>query len=168
MTKGKREVARVAKVLVLHGPNLNRLGKREPEVYGRMTLEELDERLRRLGSRWGMEVTCFQSNIEGELIDRIHSAEDEFDYIILNPGAYTHYSYALRDAIASVRIPVLEVHLSNVHAREPFRHTSVTAPVCRGQVSGFGALSYEMALYAVRRWEETRTDAGGETDASKD
>jgi 3-dehydroquinate dehydratase-2 len=139
------------KVLVLHGPNLNRLGKREPEVYGHTGLEELNGRLIRLGSEWGLEVTAFQSNVEGELIDRIHQAEGVFNYIIFNPGAYTHYSIALRDAIASVQIPVLEVHLSNIHAREAFRHTSVTAPVCIGQISGFGPLSYEMALWAISR-----------------
>ncbi|WP_124727194.1 type II 3-dehydroquinate dehydratase [Staphylospora marina] len=155
----------MAKVLVLHGPNLNRLGTREPDVYGRITLEELDDRLKRLGREWGLEVTCFQSNVEGELIDRIHAAEDEFDYIILNPGAYTHYSYAIRDAIASVRVPVMEVHLSNVHAREPFRRVSVTAPVCRGQIGGFGILSYEMALYAVQRWVKQSSEPGGEVDA---
>jgi 3-dehydroquinate dehydratase-2 len=145
-------VTQVTKVLILHGPNLNLLGKREKDVYGSASLDEINGQLVRKGKEWGLEVTCFQSNIEGELINQIHRAEGEFDYIILNPGAYTHYSYALRDAIASVNVPVLEVHLSNIHAREEFRHKSVTAPVCRGQIVGFGPLSYELALSAVREW----------------
>jgi len=139
------------KVLVLHGPNLNRLGKREAHVYGTMTLPELNRRLTEKGVGWGLEVFCKQSNHEGDLIDALHQAEDEFDYIIFNPGAYTHYSYALLDAIRSIEIPVIEVHLSNIHARESFRQTSVTAPACKGQVVGFGPLSYEMALYAIAR-----------------
>jgi 3-dehydroquinate dehydratase II len=138
------------KILVLHGPNLNRLGKRETSLYGSVPLAELNERLMRIGHRWEMEVTCMQSNSEGELIDAIHRAEEEFAYIILNPGAYTHYSYALRDAIAAVAIPVLEVHISNIHARESFRSTSVTAAVSRGQIVGFGLLSYELAMMAIR------------------
>ncbi|MBA4494960.1 type II 3-dehydroquinate dehydratase [Paenactinomyces guangxiensis] len=146
------------KVLVLHGPNLNRLGKRETDIYGQMTLEKLNERLVSKGREWGIEVQCAQSNIEGELIDFIHQAEGEFDYIILNPGAFTHYSYALRDGIASVDIPVVEVHLSNVHSRESFRHTSVTAPVCRGQIVGFGTLSYELALAAISAWVQGSAD----------
>ena len=150
--EGKRGGDRVAKVLVLHGPNLNLLGKREKQVYGQTRLEEINERLILKGKEWGLEVDCFQSNIEGELINQIHGAENRFDYIIFNPGAYTHYSYALRDAIASVDVPVVEVHLSNIHAREDFRHTSVTAPVCRGQSVGFGPLSYELALLAIRQW----------------
>lgn len=148
----------MVKVLVLHGPNLNRLGKRETDVYGKVTLDEINERLVLKGKEWGLHVSFAQSNIEGELIDYIHSAEGEFDYIILNPGAYTHYSYALRDAIASVEVPVFEVHLSNIHAREPFRHTSVTAPVCRGQIAGFGPLSYELALAAIHGLAEGEAD----------
>lgn len=144
------------KVLVLHGPNLNRLGKREPSVYGEMTLAELNERLVQLGESWDLAVECRQSNVEGELITTIHQAEEAFSYIIFNPGAYTHYSYALRDAIASVSIPVIEVHLSNIHARESFRHTSVIAPVCRGQITGLGPLSYELALRAIKEWTQIK------------
>ncbi|PTX53907.1 3-dehydroquinate dehydratase [Melghirimyces profundicolus] len=137
------------KVLILHGPNLNRLGKREPEIYGTETLERLDARLRTKGEELGLKVETFQSNHEGDLIDRIHGAEGEYDVLILNAGAFTHYSYALRDAIASVEVPVIEVHMSNVHNREPFRGVSVIAPVTRGQISGFGVVSYELALTAA-------------------
>jgi 3-dehydroquinate dehydratase II len=137
------------KVLVLHGPNLNQLGKREPNVYGRQTLAELNRRLVDLGRDWGLEVETFQSNHEGELIDRIHAAEGRFDHLIINPGALTHYSYALRDALASVEVPAIEVHLSNIHNREAFRAHSVTAPVAAGQIVGFGFLSYELALRVV-------------------
>lgn len=137
------------KVLVLHGPNLNQLGKREPNVYGRQTLAELNRRLVDLGRDWGLEVETFQSNHEGELIDRIHAAEGRFDHLIINPGALTHYSYALRDALASVEVPAIEVHLSNIHNREAFRAHSVTAPVVAGQIVGFGFLSYELALRVV-------------------
>lgn len=139
------------KVLVLHGPNLNRLGKREADIYGLITLQELNEHLMKLGGKWGIQVICKQSNYEGELIDALHLAEGEFDYIIFNPGAFTHYSYALYDAIRAIDTPVLEVHLSNIYQRETFRHTSVTAPATKGQVVGFGPLSYEMALYAIAR-----------------
>jgi 3-dehydroquinate dehydratase II len=137
------------KILVLHGPNLNRLGKRETHIYGSITLADINERLICTGRGLGMEVTCAQSNIEGELMDALHQAEGKFDYIILNPGAYTHYSYALRDAIASIDVPVLEVHMSNIYARESFRSTSVTASVSRGQIVGFGFLSYELAMMAI-------------------
>ncbi|SFJ31753.1 type II 3-dehydroquinate dehydratase [Thermoflavimicrobium dichotomicum] len=138
-------------VLVLHGPNLNRLGKREPSIYGTGTLEELNQQLVELGTELGLNVTCFQSNAEGELIDQLHMAEGKYDYIILNPGAYTHYSYAIRDAITSIDVPVIEVHLSNIHAREPFRSTSVTAPVTAGQIVGLGFIGYELALMAIQR-----------------
>jgi 3-dehydroquinate dehydratase II len=137
-------------VLVLHGPNLNCLGKREQAVYGRTTLEDINAGLIRKGEEWGLRVACYQSNIEGELIDQLHLAEGNFDYIVFNPGAYTHYSYALRDAIAAIDVPVIEVHMTNIHARESFRHTSVTAPVTCGQIVGFGALSYELALAAIK------------------
>ncbi|MBN2909881.1 type II 3-dehydroquinate dehydratase [Polycladomyces sp. WAk] len=137
------------KVLVLHGPNLNRLGKREPGVYGRKTLAELNRRLEEMGRAWGLKVETFQSNHEGELIDRIHAADGTFDHLIINPGALTHYSYALRDALASVEVPAIEVHLSNIHNREAFRAHSVTAPAAVGQIAGLGFLSYELALRAV-------------------
>lgn len=139
------------KVFVLHGPNLNRLGKREADIYGSITLQELNQHLIKVGEKWGLEVICKQSNHEGDLIDALHQADDEFDYIIFNPGAYTHYSYALLDAIRAIETPVIEVHLSNIHQRETFRHTSVTASASKGQVVGFGPLSYEMALYAIVR-----------------
>jgi 3-dehydroquinate dehydratase II len=139
----------VVRILILNGPNLNRLGKREPDIYGRVTLEELNARIQNQAKAWGMEVEILQSNHEGVLIDAIHAAEGTFDYIIINPGAFTHYSYAIRDALASVDVPFIEVHLSNVHARESFRSRSVTAPISDGQVVGFGPLGYELALYAV-------------------
>lgn len=138
------------KVLVLHGPNLNLLGKREPGVYGHTTLAGINQHLSDLGAQWNITVDAYQSNIEGELINQIHAAEDTYHAIIFNPGAFTHYSIALRDAVASITIPVYEVHLSNVYAREAFRHHSVIAPVAKGQISGFGVQSYEMALYAVK------------------
>lgn len=139
----------MGRILVLNGPNLNLLGKREPDIYGRVTLDELNERIRSRARAWGLEVECFQSNHEGDLIDRIHAAEGSFDYIIINPGAFTHYSYAIRDALASVDVPFIEVHLSNVHARESFRSHSVTAPISSGQIVGFGPIGYELALYAA-------------------
>lgn len=147
------------KVLILHGPNLNRLGKREIAVYGNMGLEELNQRLEYMGQQWRMEIVCLQRNGEGELIDLIHGAEGNYDFLIFNPGAYAHYSYAIRDAIASINVPVLEVHLSNIHARESFREKSIIAPVCQGQVSGFGPLSYELALTAIR--SKTQGDQKG-------
>lgn len=160
--KNRLEIAlgggRVANVLVLHGPNLNRLGKREVTIYGQTTLDEINERLIRKGEEWGLRVACYQSNIEGELIDQLHHAEGNYDYIIFNPGAYTHYSYALRDAIAAIDVPVIEVHMSNIHTRESFRHTSVTAPVSLGQIMGFGSLSYELALAVIREMMNQNMD----------
>lgn len=137
------------KLLVMNGPNLNRLGKREPEIYGYETLADIEERLQEVAEQNGVKLTFFQSNTEGFLIDRIHEAADEgIDGIIFNPGAYTHYSIALRDAIASVGIDTIEVHISNIHNRESFRQESVIAPVCIGQLTGFGTNGYTLALNA--------------------
>ena len=136
-------------ILVLHGPNLNLLGQREPEVYGHTTLVEIDARLSALAKERGADLRALQSNHQGALIDAIHGAMSWADGILINPAAYTHTSVALRDAIAGSGLPAVEVHLSNVHAREPFRHTSLTAPVCLGQISGFGPYSYELGLLAL-------------------
>ncbi len=137
------------KILVLNGPNLNLTGLREPTHYGSATLDEINSALSEAASSLGIDTVFFQSNHEGDIIDYIHSAKDNFDGIILNAGAYTHYSYAIRDAIAAVEVPTVEVHMSNVHAREEFRHTSVIAPVCIGSIAGFGSFSYHLALAAL-------------------
>lgn len=137
----------LTRVLVLHGPNLNLLGQREPDVYGQQTLGDINEDLSFFARELGAEIEAFQSNHEGDLIDKIHSAtNDGFAGIIINPGGLTHTSIALRDAVASIDLPVIEAHLSNIHARESFRHHSYVAGVAVGQVAGFGATSYQLAL----------------------
>ena len=139
------------KVLVLHGPNLNLLGSREPDVYGTLTLDSLNERLMTLGHELSIDVECVQSNHEGAILDALHQTQAQA--VVLNAGAWTHYSYALRDAIAAISRPVIEVHLSNTAARaESWRHQSVIAPVCAGSIAGFGTMSYELALRAAAEY----------------
>ncbi|HET9258913.1 MAG TPA: type II 3-dehydroquinate dehydratase [Acidimicrobiia bacterium] len=141
----------MTRILLINGPNLNLLGVREPEVYGSETLQDIVDAVRSYASDRGVELTDFQSNSEGALVTAIQEARTEVDGIVLNPGAYTHYSIAMRDAIAGIGLPVIETHLSNVHAREAFRRESVLAPVCLGVVAGFGRNSYFVALDAMLR-----------------
>jgi 3-dehydroquinate dehydratase-2 len=133
-------------ILVINGPNLNLLGRREPGIYGAASLEEINDRLTAVAANLGVKVDFFQSNHEGALVDAIHNAFDCYQGLIINPAAYTHTSVAIRDAIAAVGLPTVEVHLSNVYSREEFRHKSLTAPVVLGQIAGFGATGYELAL----------------------
>jgi 3-dehydroquinate dehydratase-2 len=137
------------KILFLNGPNLNLVGQREPEIYGRQTLAEIEQAVRAKAAKLGAEIDFRQSNLEGELVDWIQQAKGKFDVIVLNAAAYTHTSLALRDAVSAVGIPTIEVHLSNIHAREEIRHKSMIAPVCRGQILGFGPHSYILALEAA-------------------
>lgn len=138
------------KILVIHGPNLDLLGKREPEVYGKTTLTQINNKLKLMAKKYKAALDIFHSNHEGDIVDRIGKAKKEkVNAIIINPAAYTHTSVAIRDAIAACGIPAIEVHLSNIYAREEFRHTSLIAPVCKGQISGFGPLSYSLALAAA-------------------
>jgi 3-dehydroquinate dehydratase-2 len=137
------------RVLVLHGPNLNLLGERQPEIYGTQTLAELNATIADDAKKLGLEVRCEQYSSEGQIIDALHAARGAYAGVVINPGAYAHYSYAIADAIAAIGIPVVEVHLSNIAAREPFRRTSVTAAACRGSVSGLGARGYALALRAL-------------------
>jgi len=137
------------RILVIHGPNLNLLGTREPEVYGKVTLEEINKQLSGLAGELGVELEAFQSSHEGDIVDKIGQARKSFDAILINPAAYTHTSVAIRDAVAACGLPAVEVHLSNIYGREEFRHKSLIAPVCRGQISGFGLESYLLALRAA-------------------
>jgi len=139
----------VPRILAINGPNLNLLGEREPGVYGKTTLGEICRRLEEKAGEQGVELVCYQSNHEGEIIDLLHRERAAVDVVIINPGALTHYSFALRDAVAAIGVPTIEVHLSNIHAREEFRQNSVIAPVAVGQISGFGPLSYFLALEAA-------------------
>ena len=139
----------MTRVLVLNGPNLNLLGVREPGVYGAQTLADIEAQVTELAAAWDCEIRFTQSNHEGELIDALHAAMGDCDAVVFNPGAYTHTSYALRDAVSSIGLPVVEIHLSNVAARESFRRQSVIAPACVGQISGFGVNSYLLGLKAA-------------------
>jgi len=137
------------RVIVINGPNLNLLGTRETDVYGTVTLAEIAAAVVEEADRLGLDVDFIQTNHEGEIIDKLHESRGKYDLVILNPGAYTHYSIAIRDAVKAVELPCIEVHLSNIHSREEFRSKSVIAPVCVGQISGFGANSYIIALKAA-------------------
>lgn len=139
----------IKKILVIHGPNLNLLGEREPDVYGNNGIDTLNSNIIDHANEQGLECEIFQSNHEGAIIDKLHSARKNFDGVIINAGAYTHYSYAIRDAISAIKIPCIEVHISNVDARDAFRANSVIAPVCKGSISGFGFGSYYLAIQAL-------------------
>lgn len=139
----------MSKILILHGPNLNLLGTREPDIYGHTTLKDINNTLTQQAQQNGYTCHCHQSNHEGVLIDQLHQARPWAAGILINPGALTHYSYALRDAITAIALPTVEVHLSNIHARETFRHHSVLAPICLGQITGFGTQSYTLGLQAL-------------------
>lgn len=137
------------RVLVIHGPNLNLLGEREPEIYGKQSLADIDASIAALARELACEARCVQHNSEGAIIDELHAARSQYDAVVINPGAYTHYSYAIADAVAAIGIPVIEAHLSNIAAREEFRRTSVIARACAGTIAGFGADSYQLALRAA-------------------
>ena len=145
------------KVLVLHGVNLNMFGKRDPTQYGTITLKEIDEKINALASELGFAAECYQTNHEGEMVERIHRAHEErVDAVVINAGAWTHYSYALMDALAILKVPIVEVHMSHVHAREQFRHYSVVAPLAQGQITGFGVNSYLLGVRAA--WDLIRNN----------
>jgi 3-dehydroquinate dehydratase-2 len=137
------------KILVIHGPNLNLLGKRQVDIYGALTLDEINGSLSKLAAELGFEITAVQLNGEGEIVQQLHDAKGAFSAIVINPGAFTHYSIAIRDAIAAASVPAIEVHISNIYSREEFRHKSVIAPVAAGQISGFGLQSYLLGLRAA-------------------
>lgn len=134
------------KILIINGPNINLLGTREPEIYGTLTLDKINEELLAFANKLGVEIETYQSNIEGEIVDKIQWAKDNCDGIVINPAAYTHTSVAIRDAISAVALPAVEVHISNIHSREEFRKHSFIAPVCIGQIAGFGLDSYKLGL----------------------
>ncbi len=144
----------ILRVLVLNGPNLNLLGTRKPEIYGTTTLADIEQMMRQRAEELGIEMDFMQSNYEGELVEQIQKAKGRYQYLILNAAAYTHTSIAIRDAIEAVELPTIEIHLSNIHAREEFRHNSLIAPVCVGQICGFGAKSYLLALHYVAEMEK--------------
>ncbi|MGQ9523879.1 MAG: type II 3-dehydroquinate dehydratase [Armatimonadota bacterium] len=146
------------RVLVIHGPNLNLLGQREPQVYGQESLDALNSRIAQTAKDLGIEVRVVQSNSEGAIIDALQDAANWANGIVINPGAYTHYSIAIRDCLAAIRLPAIEVHLSNIYAREPFRHHSVIAPVVVGQISGLGAHGYLLALRAIKAIVEEKRE----------
>jgi 3-dehydroquinate dehydratase-2 len=137
------------KIVVIQGPNLNMLGHREQNIYGPMKLEDIHKQMQNFAQQNGVEIEFFQSNLEGEIVDRVQECMGEANGIIINPAAYTHTSIAIRDAISAVQIPTVEVHLSNIYAREEFRHKSLIAPVCAGQIAGFGPFGYHMAMIAI-------------------
>lgn len=145
-------------ILVIHGPNLNLIGTREPGIYGKQTIESINRQIVTLANSLGLQCEVMQSNYEGAIIDAIQQSVEQYDGIILNAGAYTHYSYAIRDAIAAVKTPVVEVHLSNIHAREAFRENSVISAVCAGSIIGFGADSYLLAVHALKMMIEGSND----------
>ena len=142
-------MSKTIKILVIHGPNLNLLGSREPDVYGKLSIETINQNLQNLAKTLGISLEIFQSNHEGEIVTKIQEAKEDCSAIVMNPAAYTHTSVAIRDAVSAVSIPTIEVHLSNIYAREKFRHESLIAPVAVGQISGFGAKSYELGLLAA-------------------
>lgn len=144
----------MVRICLIHGPNLNLLGSREPEFYGRDAFDEINRKIKSQAQSMDMEVKIIQSNHEGEIIDALHEAREWADAVIINPAAYSHYSYAIRDAITAVRLPTVEVHMSNIHSREEFRHTSVVSPVVVGQIVGFGTFSYLLALEAAKNLVE--------------
>jgi len=158
----------MAKILVIHGPNLDLLGRRQPEIYGTFSLEEINRQLKKLAEKENIEIEFLQSNHEGEIVDAIGTAAGKFAAILINPAAYTHTSVAIRDAIGAVDLPAVEVHLSNIYAREEFRHTSLIAPVARGQICGFGIDSYLLGLQAairlVKRSPDLRSDSEPKSD----
>lgn len=154
------QLNRIPKVLVVHGPNLNMLGKREPQIYGSATLDQVNASIQALGKRLGVSVEAFVSNHEGEIVEKIQRCAETHDAVIINPAAYTHTSIAIRDALLLLDVPVVEVHLTNIHKREPFRHTSMISDVVTGRICGFGIQGYSMALEALSAMIKAKAPAG--------